>query len=241
MQHCDSKVDSTITTLPDDLIAYLIIKLLPCTQKVLSSYSLKDLCLSSHGVYRKGDDKIHKSAKQEIYSMFALLQCCKKFHSQFLSMGIRYRQFWHEINKQSGLSIFFKYRFMYFFVSDFTAGEKQSAMEEENFSHKLWRLLYITYCETCLFKDPAPIRRGFRVRMCSWCFENCTIPRRTVLHCFNHLDKYLKTLRKDLRDIFDDDGEEELRPVYMLQDIRELFEEKLLENHSMSHKRTHST
>lgn len=222
MQHYDSKVDNTITKLPDELISYLIMKLLPRTQSALSSYTYRGGALSSY--YRGSDDKIPKSVKQEIFSMFALLQCCKKFHSQFLSKGIKYKEFWHEINQKSGFINFFQQRFMFFFAWDFT-GKEQKIAQEEYFSHKLWRLLYITYCETCLFEDPAPIRRGFRVRMCTWCFENCTIPRGAVVHCFNHIEKYLKTLRKDLRGVQSDLGEEEL-PVYMLQDIGELLEKK---------------
>lgn len=162
--------------------------------------------------FRGQNDYIPKSAQNEVRCVFRLLQCCKKWYSKILIQDQKYFEFWAEINKKTGHDAFFNWKC------------------SNPPSHKFWKVLCVQHCHICKQNTPAPIRRGFVLRMCTWCFQHCTVSEQAVAQCFPHHIKYLKHLRRDFtwlkhRNFYLSNRKQKLHGIFLLQDVVQILRE----------------
>lgn len=78
------------------------------------------------------------------------------------------------------------------------------------------------HCSKCRVVTPAPVRWGFQLWMCAWCFENCTVPIEAVrqlggtqmlrLHSYWTEERLITVYRGKLR-------HKRRSVVYLLSDI----------------------
>ena len=67
-----------------------------------------------------------------------------------------------------------------------------------------WKLisLYVSgTCHLCHVVSPAPVRWGFRIRCCAWCFENATIPASVLAQLDIASVFELHKCRRDFRNV----------------------------------------
>lgn len=191
--------------IPDDLLSVIVLHMLNYLHCALKPTNLSP--------FRGQNDYIPRLAQNEVKCMFKLLQCCKRWHSMYLTEGKKYRDFWAEINKKTGHDAFLNWKCV------------------NPPSHKFWEVICVLRCHTCKQFTPAPIRKGFVLRMCAWCFQHCTVSELAVARCFPHHVEYFKHLRRDFTWIdtkvigWHINLKQKLHAVFLLQDIAQLVRE----------------